>query len=428
MSSRRGYRLLLAFLVLCLLFSIFTSGVFAGRYPREGEISVFVYVVCLDGVPAYGVENMSEVFEGVLQASSCNVRYNTREFDYSCLYPYPIYKEFLVNASVVKVTDWMAYRFLVEYGRNIIIVNAHGEILPVPSPYTRDEWVDKIAEGMLDRNMTWIHVAGYPFRYCWLQGNQKEEEWGEDGFKQLMRHVGRENATCYPPEDLEDLGWKLIYIHPWANDYYLEYPMLVLKAFLISLWGFPLYEPDFEGLLVPPGVYCYADYGYLPAATIKFSRGEESYSFGFYVHFGVEQTYSIDEEETDRDFCAGYVAAAMAIKTYVLKVFAGKFICEAENSILAAEREGRIKGLEKARVELSEAKNEFFNDNSYEAAVQKAREAKALAEEAIKPSILELYGPQIGMACILIAIGTGTAILWKNKHKNKEKVEENEEA
>ena len=101
----------------------------------SGEISVFVYVVCLDGVPAYGVENMSEVFEGVLQASSRNVRYMTREFDYSCLYPYPIYKEFLVNASVVKVTDWMAYRFLVEYGRNIIIVNVNLLFLTIFSQY-----------------------------------------------------------------------------------------------------------------------------------------------------------------------------------------------------------------------------------------------------------------------------------------------------
>jgi hypothetical protein len=113
----------------------------------------------------------------------------------------PIYGEIPINVSVTVITDWTAYKILVEYGANIIIVNAHGETIPIPSGYTEKEWMGKIAEALLYRNVTWVHTAGYPFRYYWHQKTGRGV-WEEEGFKILTSNIGKNNVTCWPPSSL----------------------------------------------------------------------------------------------------------------------------------------------------------------------------------------------------------------------------------
>lgn len=126
---------------------------FAVTYIDYGVADVRVYVVMLDGVDAHGVNNVSRAVKGVL-----------------------------------------------EVGSNIVIVNIHGETIPIPRGYSEEGWIDKIAEAMIYRNVTWVHTVGYPFYYYQSQSGEWAE-WGEEGFKRLMAHMGKENVTCHPPDD-----------------------------------------------------------------------------------------------------------------------------------------------------------------------------------------------------------------------------------
>ena len=82
------------------------------------------------------------------------------------------------SATPTVVTSWITYKNVIIYNAGVIIVNTHGQILPVPNGYTKEDWVDKISEAMLTRRVTWVHVAGYPFYYV-KHENGVSEIWGE---------------------------------------------------------------------------------------------------------------------------------------------------------------------------------------------------------------------------------------------------------
>jgi hypothetical protein len=132
---------------------------------ETATLPVNVYVVCLEGVNARGVGNMSRVLNGVLKASTPIGnpyqrirRWTGEERVISAFYSELVLEEIPINVSVTAVMDWTAYRILVEYASNVIIVNAHGEILPVPSGYSWNGWVNKIAQAMLNHRVTWVHL------------------------------------------------------------------------------------------------------------------------------------------------------------------------------------------------------------------------------------------------------------------------------
>lgn len=92
---------------------------------------------------------------------------------------------------------------MVEIGSNFILVNGHGVRVPIPDGYDTSDWAARIAEAMLYRNLTWVHVGGYPFYSYWLEGENKSREWGIEGFQQLMKHIGKGNITCKAPARAE---------------------------------------------------------------------------------------------------------------------------------------------------------------------------------------------------------------------------------
>jgi len=409
-----GSVVLLTVLVLMNLSAI--QDVAAGSLVDE-RMDVNVFVICLDGVNASCVENMSRVFEGVLLASKVDrIRYWTGEWEYEGMTPRRVMGEIPINVSVTAIIDWTAYRILVEYANNVIIMNAHGEILPVPNTHGREEWIDRIADAMLNRNVTWVHMAGYPFRYCWHK-KTGEEAWGEEGFKQLMTNMGKSNVTCEPrpvtsgPFRLNPTSEQDILID-WCEFHH---------AFWVG-WGYTLKNWEFKNHLVMPPIYgTYSGMGPLPAAVVKFAKENQSahHNFGFFVHFGVGQTYEYDGEKiTDRDFYGAYAAAAVAIRAHVMKAKSLEAIYYAEAAIIKARLEGRIKGLDKAVNLLMEAKEAYFS-NSYDEALLKTYQAKKAVVKAVNPSFIESYGYFWGALGIATAILGGLAIRWRNnRHKN----------
>jgi hypothetical protein len=248
-----------------------------------------------------------------------------------------------------------------------------------------------IADAMHYRNVTWIHVAGYPLRYYWMQGEGRQVAWKEEGFKRLMSHIGIQNATCWSPEgEQHELVRIDIFAEQsfWERDYYWAYDVEI---------GYPLNATQFKGHVVQPNLYGSDDW-ILVADAIKFVENNETQNFGFCIHFGPGQTYQRNPErgKTDRDFWGAYMAIYVTICSYVMKDEALKTIYSAETAISQAQKTGRTKGLEKAISLLNEAENEYFINNWYEGALRKARKALSAADAASALSFFDVWGRFVG--------------------------------
>lgn len=97
------------------------------------------------------------------------------------------------------ITDWSTYANVVEQASNVIIVDCHGEILPVPSGFSCQDWVAVIANAVLNRSVTWVHTGGYAFYDVWYQGASQSSLWGAYGFDNFTQFIGVNSTNCMPP-------------------------------------------------------------------------------------------------------------------------------------------------------------------------------------------------------------------------------------
>jgi hypothetical protein len=420
-----------------LLFSVISPNRGSAQWPysfefiRVGDVSLNIYVVCLDEVDAHGVENVSEIVEGVYRAARIPA-HSSEQPENGIIWfrsgfssePTFTYYGVKVNVSVTAVRNWSLYRNIIEEGSNSIVVNAHGETLPVPGGYTKEDWLDMVASAMAERNMTWVHTTWYPFYYYQPQGGL-EEEWGEEGFKRLMNYTGKDNITC---------------LTHWDNHGERDKTPLTFEAYwtIREVWSFdqaldvelgrPLRASDFKNYTAMP-IWGYTA-AYLTGAVIKFAHAPNATSsFGFYVHIGTNQTFDEDGNPTSRcDYWRGYAGAAAAIWTASLRNVAEKHVFDARQAISKAENEGRTKGLDKAQKLLLKAESYFTGESgfhSYDDAIVLAMMAKESTEQATKPSFTEIYGLQITIgagAITAIMIITGTVMMVQRRNsKNKAK-------
>jgi len=84
---------------------------------------------------------------------------------------------------------------------DIVVVNAHGEVFPVPPGYHWSSWVDQISLVVQTKGVIWVQVAGYPF-YYYSQGSYSMTEIGVSGFQRfLQRILGPNNIECWPIQE-----------------------------------------------------------------------------------------------------------------------------------------------------------------------------------------------------------------------------------
>jgi hypothetical protein len=375
-----------------------------------GSYSLNIYVVCLSGVNASGVENMSRVKDGVVEAAKVSV------IDYMADWNY---YEMNVTAHVYVVTDWVAYKLLVEFGSGVVIINAHGEVLPVPSGYSREEWVDKIAYAMLYRDVTWTHIAGYPFSKVFYQSSGIVQ-WGVDGFKRLMNHINRGAVECFnpiPPGSNAGLTGAAAF-NVGASYGFLpsssEIGIPLNGSYFDDYMALSLYEDGYNGI------------SYCSAAVIKFAESDETLNFGFYVHLSWgSQTFDSHFSSIDCD--AGYVVGAAAIWENVMKTASLNAIQEAEQAVNDARQSGRTKGLAEAVDTLGQAKNEAVKCDwvgGSRTVLPLAWYARIFAEQAVIPGLLDVYGLHFTVLAILGAIVVGGfAIRRRNNGHNPDKVD-----
>jgi hypothetical protein len=395
-------------------------------YVRVGDVDVNVYVVCLDGVNSSGVKNMSDVVEGVHEASVVPA------FDgitgggviwFMSLSDALIFHGVGVNVSFAVIGDWNAYRRLIEEGSNAIVVNAHGMTVPVPAGYSREQWVDRIASAICDRNMTWVHVGWYPFYYTQQEGGV-EELWGPDGFRALMANIGKSDVDCWPTLPETNRMWitggaEYTILDAWPdlhNAYCVEH-------------GRPLKASDFKNYTVM-SLWGLEDDA-LTGAVIKFAPAfNVTSNFGFYVHIGTNQTFTGGQNgvPTQCDKWRSYAGAAAAMWTVAMRELAEERLPEAAQALGEAERDGRTKGLDAALSLLQRAESFFSGDNEncvngYYRAVVFAIRAKKVAELAVHPTFMEKYGLQIGVLTVTTGMGAvagGTFLVRRANSRKKE--------
>ena len=379
-----------------------------------------VYVLSLPDVGNYRISNHSAVVEGVKQATKIYPGdADVKELRISLWFG--LVMKLNVSAYYTVVQDWNEYKTLVKSANNTIIVNTHDEYLPVPEGYTKEGWTDEVADFMLNRWGTWIHAGGYPLYRVWYQNGTKEE-WGENGFKKLMSHIGKENLTCYPPPDWDSSNPATFSL--WAaqgmSRWYL-YGTSILD-FAEANPSYPISFEDFEGQHIGSIYSLRAPYE--PGAIIRYSQNQSAFSFGIYVHMSPWRFYLSNGREIEcPDLAMGFISTVAAIYSeffYAAHKLYGRAGESATEAIEQAEKEGRTIGLAEAKSLFQNALDAFAAGN-YKLATAYAIQAKQTAEKAAAPNTLPQAIAIIITIAVPIAIGTYYKI---NNKKNKGRASE----
>jgi hypothetical protein len=399
---------------------------------EDGEVKVDVYVIVLDGVEVRDVDNVTKVVDGAREAvetvnennftvdlpfSRIWVNVSSHFFRKGSLFEGTWYVHFRipVNASFHVVTEWDVYESVVESSRECVVVNAHGAVVPIPEGYSKEAWVDKIAEAMLYRNVTWVHVGGYPFYYFQRQGSTMET-WGDDGLKKLMANIGKPNVTCTKSE----------YERSIVNGFFeiLDDTWFITMAFKVPrTW--PLNSSDFGWLAFPIWGYYHPDYeGSYPlaGAAIAFKRSLNETSFGYYVHIGTNGTFSEGGDETDKDFWRAHHGCATGLYCLLARTSGEIMLSEAQQSIEKASSEGRTSGLDEALHYFDEAKsfNQYFG-GSYEF-WDRIYRCMVAAVNAEKPSSNSDMDVAI-LIVLALGVAVSTGVYWKKRSGENDKEE-----
>lgn len=298
-----------------LLFAIILTSSLVVSMPRLAQPvkadkgSSKVYIICLSDVGGWWVDDPSVVKDGAIRALSPSEEYRIPPVHPKHGLSPPFY-----DISYQVITDWSTYETIIESFEEVIVLNTHGEILPIPSGYTETAWVDKIADAMLCRRVSWVHIAGYPFYRIWHQGATNSQEWppnGSFGFKNLTSHVNMPNVECWPSGSENEL----VSLKQQGEDCLQKWDEIHNTAY-VEL-GRPLKALDFNDYLVMP---IHGGQAYYTSAIIAFAKpsqrftASEQHGFGAYIHIGTNQTYKSDmQTETNKDKWRGYVATAAAV-------------------------------------------------------------------------------------------------------------------
>ena len=390
-----------------------TLGEAASIWPTYVQIngihSLDVYVVSLDGVGNFRTSNRLMLVDGALQACSIHELKVFLDFHVSAV----------VNVSIraYVIASWEAYRMLVEWGKNVIIVNAHDEYLPVPEGYTKEEWTEKIADFMLNRWGTWTHTGGYPFYHVWYQ-NGATEEWGEQGFKALMSHIGKENVTCHPPPP-KNQPQVAVFVHEeLERNWHLN--GACLGYWCESALSNPIDLDDFKENCMGK-IYGFGRYA--PGAIIRFSQNRSTFNFGTYIHLSPWEFNSVNGNPLPAEPAMGGISTAAAIWAdigeAISKIY--KSYTFGEGAVVAIQRakeKGRTAGLNQAEELLKSAIDGCKNRN-YKMAISRAEQAKLAAQKATEPNNLSQIIAAIGIIIVAVSIGTYYKINRRKSNKGR---------
>ncbi len=374
-----------------------------------------IYVLALPDVGNYRVENRSEFIDGAEKAlwiSTEIVRNGLQPQRLTLTFDYWRYYAVLnLSVSLRFVEDWDSYRLLIETGNNTSVVNAHDEFLPVPEGYSKEEWADRIADFMFNRWGTWAHAGGYPLWRVWYE-NGTNEIWGELGFQQLMKHVGKGNVTCYPPHGIEPNSFSNIGTLVYDTAGFWYYPDNARNA----MYGYPLKNEDFANNM---SLWVYSGYDCYAGVAVDLGFTGENLRFGRYVHFGAWNFTKVNGEVFPGSFVLGFFSVYSIIMSEFLaiKMMYGNNEWEVPKAVARAEREGRVNGLDKARSLLKSAVDAFAAGD-YKVAKAYAVQASVAADAATSTDLS--LAAAVSAVSVVVASGVGAYYKFGKKRRSGE--------
>jgi len=262
-----------------------------------------VYIVMIPDVPIWIVSDMEAVRRGVEEA---------------CMVMPLVHLDTWKGLTYLEVVDMPTYEYIIQYPENvkppgfhgetgIIVVNAHGEVLPVQPGCYWETWVRVIRQHVQRKALTWVQVAGYPF-YYYSYGLHVKTEVGPQGFQLFLEMIlGPNTVDCWPNQE--------------------GYAVPIQGGYSNRLWGYGLIggglhkgrplkidsSTNIADLLDVMG-YRSGDIEYLTLGLIGFAFPNQtvqkpSERVGYYVHNGAQ--YS------DNDFNKGKYSMAVAAWTKI---------------------------------------------------------------------------------------------------------------
>lgn len=382
-----------------------------GSFDGNFNVDVKVYVLALEGVGFSGVGDINAMIEGALRTCDLSFTNGSIIYRWPCAF-WGEYREIRLNLTVICVSSWNVYKQIVESEEKAIMINAHGEILPVPHGYSEEGWIAKIAGAMLERRMTWAHTANYPLKYSWKEDTNTTAELGLAGFRTLMSYIGL-NVTgvdCLPPISPTEL----IAITPAARDSFFMTWSRFADAAQVQ-YGCPLNGSIFKDYVVQ-SIWGRPDQA-MTGAVIAYKNLSQG-NHGFYVHVGTNATFTGESNPrlTNGDWLRGYVASAASIYAVAISAASEQAVAQAESAIRKAEEEGRTVGLEDARSHLEEAQG-YFEKYVFSPLIASVYYSIDAAENAQKPpSPLQQYALPIAM---LAVVGTAVTALTIKRKRGK---------
>jgi hypothetical protein len=266
-------------------------------------IGTDVYIVMIPDVPTSYVSDMDAVRRGVETA---------------CMVTPLVHLDTWKGLTYLEVVDMPTYEYIIQYPENvkppgfhgetgIIVVNAHGEVLPCQPGCNWDTWVRVIRQHVQRKALTWVQVGGYPF-YYYSKGSHAKTEVGPQGFQLFLEMIlGPNSIDCWPNQE--------------------GYAVPLQGGYSNRLWGYGLTEcglhegrplkidssTNLADLLDVMG-YRSGGIEYLTLGLIGFAFPNQTVQkpderVGYYVHNGAL--------DTDNDFNKGKYSMAVAAWTKI---------------------------------------------------------------------------------------------------------------
>ena len=387
---------------------------------------VKLYVIFLDDVGSSLDINLSRVVEGIQAAASVNTLNIFVGWEEEGLRSRPIYMtlNFSVNVEIVK--DWDTYQNIIENGVDVIVINVHNEILPVPDGYSKEEWLTKISDFLANRWGTWAHVGGYPFKHVHYE-NGTTEEWNEQGFKQFMNYINS-TLTINLPEPTEKYQKADTLLTGTAGQNLGISGYYQIEKFPEAYLGWPINwnsekERDLRELTIYDTVIDYVLY--IAAGVIRYQPPQSS-NFGYYLHMG---TWTLCDmhcrpyDNATNDYGLGYISAAAAIYEEVgwpAEAIFSMDLLRLKREIIWAINNGRTQGLDKALELYYLAKNAYLNGH-YKEALSYAYQGTEAAKNATKPTFTQNLAITLATTTAITPIATTLILTRKKKSPKKEK-------
>jgi hypothetical protein len=166
-------------------------------YFQVSTVGTDVYILMISGVPTSYVNDMDAVRRGV---------------EASCMVEPLVHLNTWKPLTYLEIRDMATYQYIITYPDNvrppnvypyngIIVVNAHGEVLPVPPGQTWQAWISLLNYQTRLKGLVWSEVAGYPFFYYGF-GQGDQTMIGEQGFQLFLNpQSGASAVDCWPDSE-----------------------------------------------------------------------------------------------------------------------------------------------------------------------------------------------------------------------------------